>query len=86
MQLGPSGNGSTGDLIPMPKLNSTMRAVYSDSEKRDTPIKGIPLKRRSKPTMKIDMKAKLDLEDYMHRHHLRTLGQAVAHMQRRLQE
>ena len=73
----------------MPKLNSTMRVVYSDIGKQDADGLSIPRKsksKRSKPTMKIDLKAKLDLEEYKQKHRLKSLGQAVAHMQRRLQE
>lgn len=66
---------------------TSMKGVYSDTKKLASDGLSIPHKRkRSKPTMKIDFKAKLDLEEYKRIHRLRSLGQAVAHMQRRLQE
>jgi len=67
---------------------TSIKGVYSDKGKLDAAYIGIPphKRKRSKPTMKIDFKVKLDLEEYKRIHRLRSLGQAVAHMQRRLQE
>jgi len=57
---------------------TSIRAIYQDKEKL-APPRNVIL-RKQKPTMKLDLKTKLDLEEYKRRHKLKDLNQAVNHL------